>query len=85
MMEGVTYSLILVRIVRPQLKTSAQTLSATVQNVANLMVSSYLGGFLADLVGIRPLFGVSAVLTAAICLIFTLVVFPRTIREESVR
>lgn len=84
-MEGVTYSLILVRIVRPQLKTSAQTLSATVQNVANLMVSSYLGGFLADLVGIRPLFGVSAVLTAAICLIFTLVVFPRTIREESVR
>ena len=80
--ESVAYSLILIRIVKPQLKTSAQTLSSTVQNVANLMVSSYLGGFLADLVGIRPLFAVSGVLTVVLSLIFTFWVFPRTLQKD---
>ena len=80
--ESVAYSLILIRIVKPQLKTSAQTLSSTVQTVANLMVSSYLGGFLADLVGIRPLFAVSGVLTAVLSLIFTFWVFPKTLQED---
>ena len=80
--ESVAYSLILIRIVKPQLKTSAQTLSSTVQTVANLMVSSYLGGFLADLVGIRPLFAVSGVLTVVLSLIFTFWVFPRTLQKD---
>lgn len=80
--EAVAYSLILIRIVKPQLKTSVQTLSSTVQTVANLMVSSYLGGFLADLVGIRPLFAVSGVLTVVIALVFTFYVFPKALQKD---
>lgn len=80
--ESVAYSLILIRIVRPQLKTSAQTLSSTVQTVANLMVSSYLGGFLADQVGIRPLFAVSGILIVVFSLLFTFWVFPRTLQKD---
>ena len=56
--------------VAPQLKTSVQTLSATIQNVASILISSYLGGMLADLIGIRPLFLVSGVLVALVTVIF---------------
>ena len=69
-LEGVTYSLSLSKLVAPRFKTSVQTLSATIQNVASILLSSYLGGFLADLVGIRPLYLVSAILVAVIVVIF---------------
>ncbi len=69
-LEGVTYSLTLSRLVAPKFKTSVQTLSATIQNVASILLSSYLGGFLADLVGIRPLFMVSGILVTMITVVF---------------
>lgn len=69
-LEGVTYSLTLSRLVAPRFKTSVQTLSATIQNVASILLSSYLGGFLADLVGIRPLFMVAGILVAGITVVF---------------
>lgn len=69
-LEGVAYALLLSRMVAPQLKTSVQTLSATVQNVVGIFLSSYLGGFLSDLVGIHPLFLVSGILVALVTIIF---------------
>lgn len=69
-LETITYSLLLSRMVAPQLKTSVQTLSATIQNVVSILISSYLGGFLADLVGIRPLFLAGGILSAAVTVIF---------------
>ena len=69
-LEGVAYALLLSRMVAPQLKTSVQTLSATIQNVASIFISSYLGGFLSDLIGIRPLFLVSGILVATVTIVF---------------
>lgn len=69
-LEGVTYSLSLSKLVAPKFKTSVQTLSATIQNVASILLSSYLGGFLADLVGIRPLYLVSGILVTVIVVVF---------------
>jgi PPP family 3-phenylpropionic acid transporter len=69
-LEVVTYSLSLSRLVSPRFKTSVQTLSATIQNVASILLTSYLGGFLADLIGIRPLFLVSAILVAVVVTVF---------------
>ena len=65
-MDGLSLS----RLVAPRFKTSVQTLSATIQNVASRLLSSYLGGFLADLVGIRPLYLVSAILVSIIVVVF---------------
>lgn len=69
-LETVTYSLLLSRMVAPQLKTSVQTLSATIQNVASILVASYMGGLLADLLGIRLLFLIAGVLSGAVAIIF---------------
>lgn len=69
-LETVTYSLLLSKMVAPQLKTSVQTLSATIQNVVSILISSYLGGFLADLVGIRPLFLTAGLLAGVVSIVF---------------
>ena len=69
-LETITFALLLSRMVAPQLKTSVQTLSATIQNVASILISSYLGGMLADLIGIRPLFLLSGVLVALVTVVF---------------
>ena len=74
-LETITFSLLLSRMVAPQLKTSVQTLSATIQNVASILISSYLGGMLADWIGIRPLFLVSGVMVAVVTVIFCGFVF----------
>ncbi len=74
-LETVTFALLLSRMVAPQLKTSVQTLSATVQNVVSILISSYLGGMLADWVGIRPLFLISGVMVALVTVIFCGFVF----------
>lgn len=69
-LETITFALLLSRMVAPQLKTSVQTLSATIQNVASILISSYLGGMLADWIGIRPLFLVSGVMVALVTVVF---------------
>ena len=69
-LETITFALLLSRMVAPQLKTSVQTLSATIQNVASILISSYLGGMLADWIGIRPLFLLSGVMVALVTVIF---------------
>lgn len=69
-LEGVTYSLLLSRMVAPQLKTSVQTLSVTIQSVVSILFSSYIGGFLADLIGIRPLFLISGLLALTVTVVF---------------
>jgi len=74
-LETVTFALLLSRMVAPQLKTSVQTLSATIQNVASILISSYLGGMLADWIGIRPLFLLSGVMVAVVTVIFCGFVF----------
>jgi len=74
-LETITFSLLLSRMVAPQLKTSVQTLSATIQNVASILISSYLGGMLADWIGIRPLFLLSGILVALVTVIFCGFVF----------
>ena len=61
-LEGVVIAVLISRRVRPEVKTAAQTLVATVQGVVGILISSMLGGILADRFGIRPLFLISAVL-----------------------
>nr|MBR4281527.1 MFS transporter [Clostridia bacterium] len=74
-LESVTFALLLSRMVAPQLKTSVQTLSATIQNVASIFISSYLGGMLADWIGIRPLFLISGIMIAVVTVVFCGFVF----------
>ncbi len=69
-LEGVVIAVLISRRVRPEVKTVAQTLVATVQGVVGILVSSLLGGILADRFGIRPLFLISACLSAATSLVF---------------
>lgn len=69
-LETVAYSLTLSRLVSPKFKTSVQTLSATIQNICSILLSSYLGGYLADLFGIRPMFLVSGILITVITVVF---------------
>lgn len=69
-LETVTYSITLSKMVAPRFKTSVQTLSATIQNVASILLASFLGGFLADLVGIRFLFLISGIIVAFVTLLF---------------
>ena len=69
-LEGVVIAVLISRRVRPEVKTVAQTLVATVQGVVGILVSSLLGGILADRFGIRPLFLTSACLSAATSFVF---------------
>lgn len=59
-LEGVVIAVLISRLVQPEVKTVAQTLVATVQGVVGILVSSMLGGLLADQFGIRPLFLIAA-------------------------
>ena len=69
-LEGVVIAVLISRKVRPEVKTVAQTLVATVQGVVGILVSSLLGGILADRFGIRPLFLLSACLSAVTGFVF---------------
>lgn len=69
-LETVTYSLSLSRLVAPRFKTSVQTLAMTTQNVASILLPSYLGGWLADLMGIRPLYLLAGIMVTAVVIIF---------------
>ena len=62
---SVTLFIKLAELTAPQFKTTVLTMAATVQTIASLLISSLLGGVLADAVGIRSLF----LIAAAICLL----------------
>lgn len=69
-LEGVVIAVLISRLVRPEVKTVAQTLVATMQGVVGILISSLLGGLLADQFGIRPLFLISALLALGTSLLF---------------
>lgn len=67
--------------VEPAFKTTAQTLSATVQTVVSLLISSFFGGILADLIGLRPLFLMSGALSLAAGLVFYFIIFKDSLSD----
>ena len=69
-LENVTISILVSRLVIPEVKTVAQTLVATIQGVVGILISSLGGGVLADLFGIRPLFLLSAGIAAGAAFLF---------------
>lgn len=70
MLNNVTISITLSRLVAPQFKTTVQTLLVTFESVVSIIISSFLGGFFADLVGIRPMFLIAAIVCYAAAIIF---------------
>ena len=63
-------AIIINRLVAPEVKTVAQTLIATIQGVLGILVSSLASGVIADLIGICPLFLMSALLALATAVLF---------------
>ena len=61
------------RLVLPEVKTAAQTLAASIQGIASILVSTFLGGVLADSFGIRPLFLIAAAVALSTAFLFLLV------------
>ena len=59
-LEGVTVAILISRLVAPENKTGVQTLSASIQGVVGILISTFGGGVLADFFGIRPLFLIAA-------------------------
>ena len=70
MLNSVTVSITLSHMVAPQFKTTVQTLLVTFESVVSIISSSFLGGFFADLVGIRPMFLIAAIICFASAIIF---------------
>lgn len=70
------------RLVAPHFKTTVQTLVGMVQTVASLLISSLLGGILADLVGLRPLFLISGTLSLLTGFLFHSFVFKKDLSDE---
>ncbi len=70
MLNNVTISITLSRLVAPQFKTTVQTLLVTFESVVSILISSFLGGFFADLVGIRPMFLIAAIICYAAAILF---------------
>lgn len=70
------------RLVAPHFKTTVQTLVGMVQTVASLLISSLLGGILADLVGLRPLFLMSGTLSLLTGFLFHSFVFKKDLSDE---
>ena len=70
MLNNVTISITLSRLVAPQFKTTVQTLLVTFESVVSIIISSFLGGFFADLMGIRPMFLIAAIVCYTSAIIF---------------
>ncbi len=68
-------------LVSPQFKTTVQTLAVTVQTVASLLISSFLGGILADAIGLRPLFLISGAISLGAAVVFYGFVFKKDLDE----
>lgn len=75
MVESVAVSITLSRLIVPQFKTTVQSLAVTFQSVVSVIVSSFLGGRLADLFGIRPLFFAAGTIALTTTLVFCLFIF----------
>ena len=71
-LEGVVITLLISRQVRPEVKTTALALITTVQGVVGTLISSLVGGILADRFGIRPLFLISACFALGTTVLFPL-------------
>ena len=69
-LEGVTVAILISRLVAPEVKTAAQTLAASLQGVASIVISTFGGGLLADFFGIRPLFLIAAVIALGTAFLF---------------
>lgn len=70
MLNSVTVSITLSRMVAPQFKTTVQTLLVTFESVVSIIVSSFLGGFFADWMGIRPMFLIAAIVCFTATIVF---------------
>jgi PPP family 3-phenylpropionic acid transporter len=81
-LRQVTVSLVLSRMVPARFKTTVQTIVNTVMSIASLTVSSLLGGMLADVLGIRPLFLIAGILTCSVAVGFHASVFGRDLDES---
>ena len=84
MLNSVTVSITLSRLVAPQFKTTVQTLLVTFESVVSIIISSFLGGFFADLVGIRPMFLIAAIVCYAAAIVFPgLLIHQRDLEHQS--
>ncbi len=70
MLNSVAISLTLSRMVAPQFKTTIQTLLYTFESAVSILISSFLGGIFADLVGIRPMFLIAALIGLSSSIVF---------------
>ena len=82
MLNNVTISITLSRLVAPQFKTTVQTLLVTFESVVSIIISSFLGGFFADLMGIRPMFLIAAIVCYAAAIIFPGLLIRQTDLEQ---
>lgn len=82
--QTVAISLALSRLIVPQFKTTVQSLAVTFQSVVSVLISSFLGGQLADIFGIRPLFLIAGIIALTTALTFCLFIF-RIIPEDGRR
>lgn len=77
-LEGVSVTLLISRQVQPEVKTTSLAVVAMIQGVVGALISSVLGGVLADTFGIRLLFLLSAAVALGTgILFFTLPQFRR--------
>lgn len=84
MLNSVTISITLSRLVAPQFKTTVQTLLVTFESVVSIIISSFLGGFFADLVGIRPMFLIAAIVCYTASVIFPgLLIHQKDLEKQS--
>lgn len=77
----VSVSMKLSRLVIPQFKTTVLTLATTAQTVTSLLISSFLGGVFADMLGIRSLFLGAGVLSVITALVFHFIIFKDSLDE----
>ena len=69
-LEGVTVAILISRLVAPENKTGVQTLSASIQGIVGILISTFGGGVLADFFGIRPLFLIAAAIALGTAFLF---------------
>ena len=69
-LEGVTVAILISRLVLPEMKTAVQTLAASCQGIASIVISTFGGGILADAFGVRPLFMIAAVIALGTAFLF---------------
>lgn len=69
--------------VAPELKATGQTTFATVSSLCSMICGTLIGGALADLFGIRPLFAVMAAVDAAAVVLFAVLFRKMNLRSST--